>query len=929
MDNNQLDIIVKAQNLASGELAALSGQVSGLEAKAASAGAAFNVMKLAMVAAAVGVAAVGVVAVKAAANFQEGMTTLVTGAGEAESNIKLVSAGILGLATSTGTTTKQLTDGMFMIESAGFHGAAGLDVLKAAAEGAKVGNADLGIVADATTTILKDFGDTGITASGAVNTLIATVANGKTHMSDLAESLSQVLPTASAAKIGLNDVMGAMATMTGEGVPAANAATYLRQTILGLIAPSSGAKKALEEVGLTSSAVSEEMQKSLPDTLKMITEAVGKKFPEGSAQYVEAIKNISGGAKTMQGMLDLTGQHLSDFTANVKIVGDSVTGAGGKINGWANVQEDFNFKLSKANEIVQTSLIQIGTYLLPVLSTVVGAFTDWYNAVGGLTGIFDPLINGIMTIATQVGDYLAPKFETLWKSIQTNIIPIIKDLWQNVILPLIPVLGVLLVGAIGLVVDAYTKMSDGIGWVINAITTGNPIIIGLTTAFTVLAGVMAFNAVFDALTVGFTTFSLVTIPSVVASFDTIAASSAGTAVKMIADFVKMSVGAVVEAAKATVAWVASSVESAAAWVSSAVPKIIAAFSLTAIKSYIHAADVALAWTINAARVSFIWVTQELPKLIVGFIKVAASATLQAGITSVAWIASSASTAFAWTVTQLPRIIAGFIVTSASAVAQAVIVSSAWVVSSSTSAIAWVVTELPRIIAAFVATSGAAVAQAAIATTAWVASAVTSSASFEAFKLLVSTPMVMGTIVITAALAAIVLVYNAIQSVIGAMNALSGLTGAKNNAISNAQSTIDNAKKEYDAGTINKTQYDKINSIGNSAKSSAEKIDTSFGAQLGGWWNDLKTFSDGGYTGAGGSNDVAGIVHKGEYVVPQNQVDQATGKPKNNTNTTHNSQTVTIQNVYLGSGDAVTKFFNKLDQDSILVGKGLTPNRGAY
>ena len=52
----------------------------------------------------------------------------------------------------------------------------------------------------------------------AVNTLIATVANGKTHMEDLASSLSQVLPTASSAKVGLNDVMGAMATMTGEGV---------------------------------------------------------------------------------------------------------------------------------------------------------------------------------------------------------------------------------------------------------------------------------------------------------------------------------------------------------------------------------------------------------------------------------------------------------------------------------------------------------------------------------------------------------------------------------------------------------------------------------------------------------------------------------------------------------------------------------------
>jgi TP901 family phage tail tape measure protein len=38
------------------------------------------------------------------------------------------------------------------------------------------------------------------------------------------------------------------------------------------------------------------------------------------------------------------------------------------------------------------------------------------------------------------------------------------------------------------------------------------------------------------------------------------------------------------------------------------------------------------------------------------------------------------------------------------------------------------------------------------------------------------------------------------------------------------------------------------------------------------------FADGGYTGAGGKYDVAGVVHRGEYVVPKEQVNQATGMP---------------------------------------------------
>ncbi|MDQ0672935.1 hypothetical protein QFZ36_000496 [Pseudarthrobacter siccitolerans] len=38
------------------------------------------------------------------------------------------------------------------------------------------------------------------------------------------------------------------------------------------------------------------------------------------------------------------------------------------------------------------------------------------------------------------------------------------------------------------------------------------------------------------------------------------------------------------------------------------------------------------------------------------------------------------------------------------------------------------------------------------------------------------------------------------------------------------------------------------------------------------------FATGGFTGQGGADEVAGIVHKGEYVVPRSQVDQSTGLP---------------------------------------------------
>lgn len=83
------------------------------------------------------------------------------------------------------------------------------------------------------------------------------------------------------------------------------------------------------------------------------------------------------------------------------------------------------------------------------------------------------------------------------------------------------------------------------------------------------------------------------------------------------------------------------------------------------------------------------------------------------------------------------------------------------------------------------------------------------------------------------------------------------------------------------------------------------------------------FATGGFTGTGGANQVAGVVHKGEYVVPQSQVDQSTGLPKAMGGST---QYVTIGNVYLQTAAASQNFWDNLDQDTINVSRGLTANR---
>ncbi len=201
-------------------------------------------------------------------------------------------------------------------------------------------------------------------------------AQGMMTFQQLATSLANVLPASAKFHISLQDVTAAMATMTAQGDPAAQAATHLKQMILALEAPSKIGAAALKLVGLTSQQIATEMTTSLPDALKMITDAVGKKFPAGSAAYNQAIKDIAGGNKQMMGFLELTGTHLQTFNDNVAKIAGTVKTAGNSILGWSDIQKNFNFQLDSAKASLEAFGIKIGTSLLPYVSQFINFLSD-------------------------------------------------------------------------------------------------------------------------------------------------------------------------------------------------------------------------------------------------------------------------------------------------------------------------------------------------------------------------------------------------------------------------------------------------------------------------------------------------------------------------------------------------------------------------
>jgi TP901 family phage tail tape measure protein len=353
----------------------------------------------------IGVAA-GVTAVKTihmAADFQTSMTRVRTGAGESAQNMKLVSDGVLAMAGQVGQSTQQLTQGLYTVESAGYHGSAALQVLKTSAQGAKVGAADLGTVTDAVTTALNAYHLSAKDAVPTMNALVATEAEGKTNMEALAGSMASILPVASAAHVGLNEVLGAMATMTSQGTSADVAATYLRQTIGQLSNATPKAAATMKGLGLDANKVALELgHKGLAATLETLTGAIKNKMGPGGTvlidtlqkasknskdfngqlnkmsgsqkTYIGALATMVGGTKSMMGALQLTGSHMKTFKDDVKGVGDHVRKGGKSVEGWADVQKTFNQRMAEAKGSMQSLGISIGLALLPAATKLMAGF---------------------------------------------------------------------------------------------------------------------------------------------------------------------------------------------------------------------------------------------------------------------------------------------------------------------------------------------------------------------------------------------------------------------------------------------------------------------------------------------------------------------------------------------------------------------------
>lgn len=416
---------------ASAQLAVLRGEITQTEAKAEGMGKAWEVTKYAML----GVAGAVGFGVYKASSFSSEMEKVHTQAGVAQSKIGGLSQSVLTLAGQVGEDPDSLAEALYHVESnMGSMGATSTQVMsavKVAAQGAKVGGANLVDVTNALGAAIAS-GIPGVqNYQEAMGSLNATVGAGDMTMQNLAEAMGTgFLANVKMYGTTLNDVGAILATYGDNNIRGANAGTQLRMAVQALAVQASTAAPYLKELGLQAGELGK--YQSVHGTVQTVGLVVSKLKEAGIAQsqWGNIITEMFG-KKAGSGIGVLIDQYdRLDSKTKAVAAGSKTFGSAVKANSETAAQQ-FD-RLKDGSEALATSM---GLKLLPAAIKIEGFLANvvtWLtkNSAGfiGLAGVITAIFAGLALKKLEDGVKGAIEgFEGLYKN-GKNVLKFITDL---------------------------------------------------------------------------------------------------------------------------------------------------------------------------------------------------------------------------------------------------------------------------------------------------------------------------------------------------------------------------------------------------------------------------------------------------------------------------------------------------------------------
>jgi TP901 family phage tail tape measure protein len=325
---------------------------------------------------AVGAAFAGVVAggVKMAADFETEFSKIEGLVGVTGRELDELREAARRLGPQFGKSGQEAAEALFFITSAGLRGKDAVEVLEASLKGAAIGLGETKTIADLATSAMNAYGAENLSGAEAVDVLTAAVRLGKLAPEELAGSMGQVLPIASAMGVRFEEVGAVMAAMSRTGTNASEASTQLRGIMTSILKPTTQAERALRGMGTSSETLRTQIrERGLLRTLEDLT----KQFDGNDA----AAASVFGNVRALSGVLDLFGEN----TATTMDILDGMSESLGITNEAFEITEQtVSQKFAVALETFKGIMLEIGTAVLPIVA----------DALDGLVPLIQDLAEG-------------------------------------------------------------------------------------------------------------------------------------------------------------------------------------------------------------------------------------------------------------------------------------------------------------------------------------------------------------------------------------------------------------------------------------------------------------------------------------------------------------------------------------------------------
>lgn len=348
-------------------------------------------------------------ATKASLTFGDAMAKVSTIADTSEVPLDTLKKNILDLSNQSGKGASELAEATYQALSASVATKDVSSFLTQAVGLAKAGFLDTAGAVDVLTTVINAYGTSASEADKIANMLIQTQNDGKTTVNELAQAMGQVIPTAAALNIPLEQLSAGYVALTKQGINTANATTYLNGMFNELAKDGSTVSQILQQqTGKTFGQLMAD-GKTLGDVMQILNESVN-----GNS---EAFLNLWGNTRAGKGALALLNNGVDEFNTEVDKM----------LNSTGNVEEALNnlstpgAKARKALNSVVNAGIQIGDVLAPYIEKAaewVQKLADKFSSlsprtqkliviIAGIVAAIGPLLVIFGTLATAIGSIIS------------------------------------------------------------------------------------------------------------------------------------------------------------------------------------------------------------------------------------------------------------------------------------------------------------------------------------------------------------------------------------------------------------------------------------------------------------------------------------------------------------------------------------------